>query len=154
MGEPRTSREALIAEVLGDLDALLSRVEKLPLAVQESEYRVGATIAALGEAGDRYRLAITAFTEQSRDELTRFLERKAAEVSANSVEEQRAALQAAAFAAFRSEAAVRAGSLAVQLESAAKEFRRSRNSRLVEHGFTALLAALATAALVLLVTGR
>ena len=66
MSGPRTTREALIAEVLGDLDGLLARVEALPALVDGAESKLSGTVAALDDAGDKFRLAVTAFTEQAK----------------------------------------------------------------------------------------
>ena len=149
MAEPRTTREALVAELLGDLDGLLARVEALPQVIVDAEARLNWTVTSLDAAGDRFRLAITAFTEQARGELTEYLERKAGEVASRTVEEQRSALQDAALSAFRSEASEMAARLGIALSDAAKEFHRSMLTRLLEHGLTALLASLLTAGLVL-----
>ena len=81
MNSPRTAREALIAEMLGDLDTLLARVEALPALVTTAEERLTSTVTALDNAGDKYRMAITAFTEQAKTELSEYLDRKTIEVS-------------------------------------------------------------------------
>ena len=148
MNAPRTAREALIAEMLGDLDTLLARVEALPAAVGAAEERLGATVAALHDAGDKYRLAVTAFNEQAKADLTEYLDLKTAQVAAKTIDEQRAALQEVARAAFRSEASDKAASLGLVLGEAAKEFRRSMGSRLMEHAITALIASAFTSGLV------
>ena len=148
MNAPRTTREALIAEMLGDLDTLLARVEALPVAVGAAEERLGATVAALHDAGDKYRLAVTAFNEQAKADLTEYLDRKTAQVAAKTIDEQRAALQEVARAAFRSDASDKAASLGLVLGEAAKEFRRSMGSRVMEHAITALIASAFTSGLV------
>jgi len=148
MNAPRTAREALIAEMLGDLDTLLARVEALPAAVGAAEERLGATVAALHDAGDKYRLAVTAFNEQAKADLTEYLDLKTAQVAAKTIDEQRAALQEVARAAFRSEASDKAASLGLVLGEAAKEFRRSMGSRVMEHAITALIASAFTSGLV------
>ena len=56
MNGPRTTKEALIAEMLGDLDRLLARAEALPVAIREAEERTTGMIAGLNEAGDRFRM--------------------------------------------------------------------------------------------------
>jgi len=140
MNSPRTAREALIAEMLGDLDLLLARVEALPALVATAEERLTSTVTALDNAGDKYRMAITAFTEQAKTELAEYLDRKTVEVSSKTVEEQRAAIQEAARVAFRSEASDKAENLGLVLGEAAKEFRRSMWSRLMEHVITALIS--------------
>lgn len=151
MNGPRTAREALIAELLGDVDRLLARVEALPALVAGAEGRLSGTVAALDEAGDKYRLAVTAFTEQAKADLSEYLDLKtahAAQLAAQTVEEQRAALQEAASFAFRSEASDKAANLGAALGEAAKEFRRSIWSRMMEHAVTALIASGFTAGLV------
>lgn len=148
MTGPRTTREALVAEMLGELDTLLARVEALPKEIASAESQVVTSVASLNEAGDKYRMAVTAFTEQAKTELTEFLQRKASEVAAKTVEEQRAAIQEAARQAFRSEASDKAAALGVALGQAAKEFRRTMLTRLLEHGFTALVASVLTSGLV------
>ena len=140
MNSPRTAREALIAEMLGDLDLLLARVEALPALVASAEERLTNTVTVLDNAGDKYRMAITAFTEQAKTELAEYLDRKTIEVSSKTVDEQRAAIQEAARAAFRSEASDKAANLSLVLGEAAKEFRRSMWSRLMEHTITALIS--------------
>jgi len=145
---PNTTREALIAEVLGELDGLLARVEALPEKLADAENNLSATVAVLADAGDHYRLAITAFNDQAKAELTEYLERKAGQIAAKTIEEQRAAMQEAARHAFRSEASDQAASLSVAMGRAAKEFRRSSRARLVENALIALLASVCTAGLV------
>jgi hypothetical protein len=140
MNSPRTTREAFIAEMLGDLDTLLARVEALPALVATAEERLTSTVTALDNAGDKYRMAITAFTEQAKTELEEYLDRKTIEVSSKTVDEQRAAIQEAARMAFRSEASDKAANLGLVLGEAAKEFRRSMWYRLMEHAITALIA--------------
>lgn len=148
MNAPRTTREALIAEMLGDLDKLLDRVEALPAAVAAAEQSITGTVTALNEAGDKYRMAVTAFNEQAKADLSEYLDLKTTQIATKTVEEQRAALQDAARAAFRSEASDKAASLGLALGEAAKEFRRSMSMRLMEHAITALLASGITAGFV------
>lgn len=151
MNAPRTAREALIAEMLGDLDALLARIESLPALVAGAEERLSGTAAALDTAGDKYRMAVTAFNEQAKADLSEYFDRKAVEVASRTVEDQNAAMQEAARMAFRSEASDKAASLGLVLGEAAKEFRLSMRSRLVEHAITALVASGFTAGLVYLI---
>jgi hypothetical protein len=148
MSGPRTSREALIAEMLGEVDALLSRIEALPAVAAKTEERISGAAAALADAGDKYRLAVTAFTEEVKAELTEYLERKAGAIAAQTVEEQRAAMQEAARQAFQFEAFEKAANLGIGLAAAAKAFHRAKRSRLIEHAMTALVASGFAAALV------
>jgi len=143
-----TTREAMIAEMLGDMDAILARFETLPGMVANAEEKITNTVAALDDAGDKYRMAVTAFTEQAKVEISEYLTRKAGEAASQTVEEQRAAIQEAARFAFRSEASDKATSLGIALGQAAKEFRRSIWTRLWEHAITALIASALTAGIV------
>ena len=148
MNAPRTSREALIAEMLGDLDTLLDRMEALPQVVAAAEEKLAATITVLNQAGDKYRMAVTVFNEHAKTDLAEYLDRTAVEISSKTVEEQRAAIQEAARMAFRSEASDKAANLARALSEAAQDFRQSVWSRLIEHTVTALIASGFTAGLV------
>ena len=47
MKSAQTTREALVAEMLGDLDGLLSRVEQLLAALNYSEKKTVSTIKAV-----------------------------------------------------------------------------------------------------------
>ncbi|MEY3202262.1 MAG: hypothetical protein RIR70_1812 [Pseudomonadota bacterium] len=140
MSAPRTAREALMAELLGDMDALLARVEALPRQVAASEERLAQSVAALDEAGDRFRLAVTAFTEQAKSELAEYLDRKASEAADKTVREQRAALEEATRTVFRSESA----GLGKVLDEAARELRPSRLGRLVDCLAAAIISTLLT----------
>jgi hypothetical protein len=151
MADPRSAREALVAELLSELDTLLLRAEHLPKTIAEAETHLTSTIEALNEAGDRYRMAVTAFTEQARTELTGYLQLKASETAAKTVEEQRAALQEAARVAFRH--AARASTVRPDLgENQPLRLSHGNWGRLVEHGLIAMLASLLTAIFVLLIT--
>ena len=76
MAAPNTAREALIAEMLGDLDSIIQRAEGLPAMVDAAEGKLTATAKALESAGDKYRLAVTAFNEEAKAELSEYLDGK------------------------------------------------------------------------------
>ena len=112
-------REALAAQVLAEVDQLVARVEALPGKVSDAEAQLKATTEALTEAADNFRLAVTAFASQAKDDLTEHLQRKAAEVVARTVEELRVVMQESARVAFKSLASDQANSLAATLRAAA-----------------------------------
>ncbi|GEM_PF-1012498 len=145
--EPRTAREALFLETLGELDRLITQVDALPKTLVSAEASLTATISALSDAGDKYRLAVTAFSDQAKADLTEFIERKALLALSKTTEEQRAAMQEAARLAFRAEAADKAAELAATLRKCAAELRQAGRSRLIEHAITALIAATAATSL-------
>lgn len=147
MGDPRNVREALIAELLGDVDKILTRLEALTPAVASAEKGVLDSVAALESAGDRYKSVITTFSDKAKADLGDYLDRKTHQATVQTVDEQRAAMQEAARHAFRSEASDKATALGISLGEAAREFRRSMWSRVLEHGLTAVLASLLTVSL-------
>lgn len=144
----RTAREALIAEMLGDIDGLMARIEAMPAIVAGAEEKIAGTVAALNDAGDKYRLAVTAFTEQAKTELSEHLDRQQARIAANTVEEQRAAIQEAARLAFRKEAASEAAAFGAALAATTKEIQKARKSRLLDQLIVALVSSGITAAVV------
>ncbi|SDA85343.1 hypothetical protein SAMN03159475_0113 [Pseudomonas sp. NFPP33] len=133
-------REALVVQALEEVDGLLVRVETLLASVSGAESSLNATTESLQEAGDKYRMAVTAFTEQAKADLTEHLQRKASEHVAATVEEQRGAMQEAARIAFRSQASDDAASLAKTLRAAAGEFQRAAWARMAENLVVALLS--------------
>ncbi|MCX7112669.1 MAG: hypothetical protein NTX45_21600 [Proteobacteria bacterium] len=74
-------------------------------------------------------MAVTAFNEEAKRELTEYLERKAGQIAAKTVEEQRAAMQESARLAFRSEASGKAASLGVALGHAMPQGRLGKQGR-------------------------
>ena len=151
MGEPRTTREALIAELLGDLDELLTRAEQLPTSIAEAEKRLTTTARVLHDAGDKYRLTVTLFTEEAKSTLHDYLQQKALQITALTIEEQRAILREAARGAFQFAASERADQIESDPGWGASNDREHPYRRLLEHGVTALLASVVTAVLVLVI---
>lgn len=139
----RSAREALLAELLGDVDRLLARVEALPQRIATAEDRLDRTAARLDEAGERFRLAITTFSAQARTELSDYLQRQAGQSAARAAAEQHAALQEAARAAFHALAT------SAPQATTSEPIRRTAATRLLEHGVTALIASLVSSAIVL-----
>ena len=75
---PRTTKEALFAEMLGDMDRMLARIERLPELVDGCEQRLRDIATILESAGKQYGQAVATFTEQARVELRDFIERESA----------------------------------------------------------------------------
>lgn len=152
MNSPRTVREALFAETLGELNVVLARVDALLGMINSAEERLTGTVNALGDSGDKFRMAVSAFTEQAKADLSDYLDRKTIEITTKTVEEQRAAMQEAARMAFRSEASDKAAALGLAFSNASKEFRRSMLVRLFELAVVALASSGLTGCLVYLAT--
>lgn len=137
-------REALVVQALEEVDGLLVRVETLHSNVSTTESSLKATTEALQDAADKFRMAVTAFTEQAKEDLTEHIQRKGAEQIRLTIEEQHNAMQEAARIAFRSQASDDAGKLAKTLREAAGEFRRASWARMVENILIALSASAIT----------
>jgi hypothetical protein len=99
---PRTTREALIAEMLGDIDALLSRCEAFSTNVDALQEQMTTTSATLDAAGERYRQVISTFTEQAKQHLVTYIERRAGEAESRISESEQKELEEAVVRAFRS----------------------------------------------------
>lgn len=148
MSDVRSYREALVTELLGDADKLLTRAESIESRLAERENSISDISRSLDSATDRFRLAVTGFTDEARQTLIEFVERKASEVTARTVEEQRLLLQQAAQSAFNTHVAADATKLALTLNAAAKKLESSRIQRFCELLVTALFTAASTAAFI------
>jgi hypothetical protein len=151
MSEPRTTREALVAQMLGDLDGLLTRVEQLPKAIAEAETRLVATSQVLNDAGDKYRMAVTVFTEEAKTALTEYLEQKMSQVAALTVEERRAIIKETVRQTHQFQATRGVAQHQADLNRSASGDRYRPLCSVLEHGMTAALASVLTAALVFLI---
>lgn len=127
-----------MAELLEDVDRLAARVEAMPGAIDAAERRLAATASALDVAGDKYRMAVTQFTEQGKAELSEHLDRRAA----LTVEAQTVALENAVREALRQDV-LKATPDGCPLLRA-----------VLEHGLTAVLASGLTAAAVVFLLQR
>lgn len=126
---PRTARDALMLEVLGDLDGIIKEIDKFPEMMKTVEGSYLATVKTLTEASDQYKDAIVKFSEAAK----RDLENHIKTIRANTVEEEKAALQEAARLAFRSEASDKAADLARILTNLVSDLRQKRLTRFAEN---------------------
>jgi hypothetical protein len=150
MSGPRTMREAFAVQALEEVDALLLRVETIDAKVSSTESSLEATTKALLDAADKFRMAVTAFTEDAKADLTEHIQRKGAEQIKATIEEQHSAMQEAARLAFRSQASDDAGKLAKTLREAAGEFKRASWSRMGENLAVAVIASAITSGVIVL----
>ena len=93
MKSPRTAREALIAEMLCDLDSLLDRVEAIPALVATTEEKLISTVTALDNAGEKYNQAVLAANLHHKNEMIAYLKTVSATTIAKTTEEQREIVQ-------------------------------------------------------------
>jgi len=132
-----TMRDALFAEMLGEVDDLLRRIEHLPGIVDSCEKRLANHAAMLAEAGDRYGQAVSGFTQAAKTELSIFLESQARET----VEEQAAAIRQLVLTSLKTESDS-------VLSPYREAIRKTRTGWIAAHGVTALCASVLTTLLV------
>lgn len=78
---PKTAREALIAELLGDIDEIVKRVENV-------DSKLTITTETITKATDGYKKAVALYNEQAKADLMKFLDLKTVEVSKRLEESQ------------------------------------------------------------------
>lgn len=154
MNAPVTLREALATQVLGELDELVQKTEGLRANLDAASADLLKNVATLDDAGDRFRMAVTLFTEQAKAELSDHMERSAQMVLTQKIPEIQAIMQQAARTAFEAQSWDTAGALADRLKGAASEFRRGIWTRLIENGVVALVAGILASALTYGLTAR
>lgn len=66
IGDPRTMRDALAAQVLGDIDTLLDKADAVAGAVNSSVAKMDETIRRLEGAGETYNQAVLAANMRSK----------------------------------------------------------------------------------------
>jgi hypothetical protein len=93
MSEPNSLREALIAEMMGDLSRLMERLEALPGLVDSAEEKLIKTLRALETAGESYNQAVLAANLRSKKEMLAYLEALSTSVTAKTMAEQTALVQ-------------------------------------------------------------
>lgn len=98
---PRSTREALMAELFGDVDKLLNRCEAIPAQVAQAAERITASTQALDGAGEQYRARINEIAERMRAETSTMLVKVTDQAATTLVQKQTAFLQEAATIAIR-----------------------------------------------------
>jgi uncharacterized membrane protein YccC len=82
MATPKTTKEALIAEMLGDIDAMMQRIEQYPTILKAVETGLLESARTMETAGASIRKAAREYTEQAKESLQNFTAEKAAEIKA------------------------------------------------------------------------
>lgn len=149
MNLPLRSREVLIAELLGEVDALLTRAEKLPPALDAASAQLALSVTGTKASLDDYRLKTQAVVDQAQTSAVKFIVRRTNELAENSLAAQTVAMQNAARRLFALEVTPRIGELGKALDDALVKTRAPGWHRWASHAATALIAASATAGLLL-----
>ncbi len=122
-GRASTVREAVAAQLLGEVDDLVLRLENVARTIQGQETSHGASAAALLEAADKFKGAVTQFSEAATAQVRESVEHHAHNVVTQTRAEAAAAMQEAARQAWRTSAMDEADKLAHKLRGVAQHFR-------------------------------
>ena len=122
-GRASTVREAVAAQLLGEVDDLVLRLENVARTIQGQETSHEASAAALLEAAEQFKGAVTQFSEAATAHVRESVERHAHEVVTQTRAESAAAMQEAARQAWRTSAMDEADRLTQKLRAAAKHFQ-------------------------------
>jgi predicted DNA-binding protein len=122
-GRASTVREAVAAQVLGEVDDLVLRLENVARTIQGQESSHEARAAALLDAADKFKGAVTQFSEAATTQVREAVERHAHEVVTQTRAEAAAAMQEAARQAWRTSTMDEADRLAQRLRGLALQFK-------------------------------
>ena len=122
-GRASTVREAVAAQVLGEVDDLVLRLENVARTIQGQECSHEASAAALLDAADKFKGAVTQFSEAATTQVREAVERHAHEVVTQTRAEAAAAMQEAARQAWRTSTMDEADRLAQRLRGLALQFK-------------------------------
>ncbi|MDD2799872.1 MAG: hypothetical protein PHE96_00280 [Methylococcales bacterium] len=86
---PRTMRDALAAQVLGDIDVLLDKSDSAAATITAAVERLEVTIRRLEEAGESYNQAVLAANMRSKKELMAYLKTVTTATVSATADEQR-----------------------------------------------------------------
>lgn len=86
---PRTMRDALAAQVLGDIDVLLDKSDSAAATITAAVERLEVTIRRLEEAGESYNQAVMAANMRSKKELMAYLKTVTTATVSATADEQR-----------------------------------------------------------------
>lgn len=140
--EARSVREALAAELLGELDDLVLRVEGLRGRIDALDGQLQKTATTLTAAHDAYRLAVTEFSDAAKNDLQEYVQRQAGLATAKAATDHKVALDEVARQVFRNHALD-------EVERLAKTLRAATARAPAWHGAAAAAAGGAAGALLL-----
>jgi ABC-type transporter Mla subunit MlaD len=150
-GDPRTMRDALAAQVLGDIDTLLDKLDTTNAAVNGSADKIQETILRLEEAGESYNQAVLAANMRSKQEMVAYLKTVTATVVSTTGDEQREIIRALLREAISDEIAALKRSIANSSKGNGASLASQWLVTIIVCMLTALLASAGTVAFIRLV---
>ncbi len=149
-------KEVLIAELLGEMDALLTRVATVAPVLDAASVRLAQSAQGLATSADRYRQTTQAIVDHSQKSAVMHIVRRTNEVAQVSLDEQTTAMKTAARTVFDNEATSQLRNTTTQLRDLSATLANTLNRASapkwhdwLTHMTTALVSAGATAALLL-----
>ena len=103
MGDPATAREALLAELIGDIAQLLDRVDKLVPTMDGSRQKFLEAARALTVAMEPFDVRMQAFASNAAGNAVQHIARRTSEIARDSLEEQKRSMREAARVIFQEE---------------------------------------------------
>ncbi|OAI00889.1 hypothetical protein A1353_18945 [Methylomonas methanica] len=149
--DPRTMRDALAAQVLGDLDTLLDKMDAINGAVNSSAAKMDETIRRFEGAGETYNQAVLAANMRSKKEMVAYLKTVTTTVVATTGDEQREIIRALLREAVSDEITTLKRSIAESSEANGSPLASRRMVTILICMFTALLSSAGTVAIIRLV---
>ena len=142
MSDLVTAREELMAVAIGDLGALLDRVETLAPQLDASRMELLRTSAELGEQVAAYSKRMDELTENAKVQAVRHIARRADEIARGTVDTQTRAMEEAARVVFRHEVAPALQRVTLPLQEVADLARKAARpwEGWLLHAATAVLA--------------
>ena len=153
MSHPRTAREALLAEVIGDVAKLIERLEAIGPVVDQGCGALDEARQSLRQDLANLEHRIAAVTEAAKSQATRQVALRVDEAARRTIEAQSRAMADAARIAFGAELGATMQRLHVELRPLLEDRHRRWESWLT-HAATALASALATSLLMLMLGGH
>lgn len=144
-----TAREALIAELLGEVDTLLTRLERFGPELTAAQKGLVDSSGEILSAIERYRLMIQALSEQAQRSAVNHIVERTNAVCEGSLAAHTQAMTVAARAAFDNETGDLVRGLLRGLERAARQQQRATWQVWASHAAAALLGCATTAVIVL-----
>jgi hypothetical protein len=143
MNQPSTAREALIVETIGEVAALIDRVEAVAPALDAS--RLGLINASAELAGQvaAFENRMAGITENAKVHAVRYIARRTDEMARSSLDTQTRAMEEAARTLFRSELGPALQRLIVPLQMLAERATHPLE-RWLTHAATAVAASALT----------
>jgi hypothetical protein len=149
VSHPTTAREALLAEVIGDVAKLIARLEAIAPVVDEGCGALEQARTSLRQDLANFEQRIAVFTESAKSQAMRQVALRVDEAARRSLEAQSRAMADAARIAFGAELGATVQRLHVVLRPLFDDRRRPWE-RWLTHAATAMASALATSLLMVM----